>query len=261
MRSNRGTEEGTKEEISFVKTLNKKKNLSLWNILNLDSNNHYAIHVTSHQFGEISQCKVKPKADIFISKGYVDDDLLKEKDYCLDENDLIKYNLTPVDKTGISVKLKTSDNYQILKMTPNTFNKIFKSYELGAGASIYSLNKNDLKKNDSVIIGWNSNWKNFKKYFNNKLKLNMELIADLDLKNSKIIKKYSLSMINKYINENEKIQKFIFQGLGNFKEPYTVYYLYEQDKLKNYCNIPFNITTGSGRSRGNYTLVIKPKKH
>ena len=60
--TNRGTHEGTEEEINFVKLLNKKEDLNLWKTLNLDSNNHYAIHVIYHKFGMINQKKVKPKA-------------------------------------------------------------------------------------------------------------------------------------------------------------------------------------------------------
>ena len=40
---NRGTAEGTEEEINFVKLLNRKEDMALWETLNLDSKTHYAI--------------------------------------------------------------------------------------------------------------------------------------------------------------------------------------------------------------------------
>lgn len=51
----------------------------------------------------------------------------------------------------------------------------------------------------------------------------------------------------------------MFNGIGNFEEPFTVHYLYENGELKDDCFIPFKPTTGSGRSKGTFTIVIKPK--
>ena len=48
-------------------------------------------------------------------------------------------------------------------------------------------------------------------------------------------------------------------GIGNFDEPYTAKYLIENDKIKKNHYLPFTITTGSGRSKGKYTIVLKPK--
>ena len=255
--TNRGTKEGKEEEINFVKLLNKKTDKTLWKTLNLDSNNHYAIHVISQKFGEINQRKVNPKADVYIAKGNVLHNILEDKDFYLNEEDIETFNLIPIDGTGISVKLQDSDKYQITKLHPNIFNKIFGSYELGAGASIYCKNEEDLVKNDAVIKGWYSTKKEFIDFFKNagiEIKNNT-----LDIKTAKDIKKYSNQKIEEIINNNEKISEFIFNGIGNFEEPFTVHYLYENGELKDDCFIPFKPTTGSGRSKGTFTIVIKPK--
>jgi hypothetical protein len=260
---NKGTPEGTKEEISFVKKLNKKEDISFWDILKLDSKNCYAIHVISHKQGIINNTKIKPKADAYIARGEVSSDYLLSKNYYLDENDIAKFNLIPIDKSGISIKRKDSYKYQILKMNPVTFEKIFKFLELGAGASIYCVKSEELKKNYSVLTGWKTTWEKFVEFF--KDIENIELIndsnADIDkkLKVAKAIKKKANGEIEELINTNSKRVDFIFQGIGNFEEPFTVYWFYELGTLKKAGKIPFVVTTGSGRSKGDFTIVIKPK--
>ncbi|WP_413862187.1 hypothetical protein [Methanobrevibacter sp. UBA417] len=255
---NRGTKEGTQEEINLVKTLNKKDNLQMWNTLNLNPENHYAVHVKYQKFGKINQKKVMPKADIHIAKGNISEEILNDKNFYLNEDDIKPFNLIPKQETGISVKLKTSKKYQITKMGPNTFKKVFGAYELGAGASIYCLKEKDLIKNNAIIQGWNSNTKRFNEFFENK-GLDLPNNSLLDLETTKIIKNFSNNLIEEKIINNKEISDFIFQGIGNFEEPFTVHYLYENEILKDSCKIPFRVTTGSGRSKGTYTIVIKPK--
>lgn len=257
---NRGTKEGTIEEINFVKKLNKKDDLKLWDTLNLSSDNHFAVHIKHNKLSKINQKKVKPKADIFISEGYVDDIELKKKEYYLSEDDLNDFNLKPVSYTGISVKLKTSKNYQIIKMTPNTFEEIFQDRELGAGISLFSQKEKDLKENINVLNGWNVKLTDFKQYFSKVIDFEIDENM-LTLEEASIIKQYSIKNVTKQIKESPDIKKFIFQGIGNFEEPFTVHYLYENDVLRNNCEVPFSITTGSGRHKGTYTVVLKPKKY
>lgn len=255
--TNRGTAEGTQEEINFVKLLNKKEDNSLWKTLDLNPKTHYAIHVLYHKFGKINQKKVKPKADVYIAEGSVPQDILIKRDFYLNEEDIENFNLIPVVGTGISVKLTNSKRYQITKLHPNTFNKIFGSYELGAGASIYCRKEKDLAKNDAVIEGWYSNRKDFIDFFK---KEGINITGDsIDLETANMIKKYSNSKIEEIINNNKEISDFMFNGIGNFEEPFTVHYLYENGELKDDCFIPFKPTTGSGRSKGTFTIVIKPK--
>ncbi|MBT7251981.1 hypothetical protein HN876_03650, partial [archaeon] len=50
---NKGTPEGTEEEISFVKSLNSNKDNSFWNVLikNKDKSSIFAVRVISKKFG------------------------------------------------------------------------------------------------------------------------------------------------------------------------------------------------------------------
>jgi hypothetical protein len=260
---NKGTSEGTEEEINFVKLMNKKERIDFWKVLGLNSDEDYAIHVTEHKEGKINDTKIKPKADVFFSEGKVPADELKKKDYYLNEQDSSDFKLRKVDFSGVSVKRKDSDKYQILKMNPSTFKKIFGNFELGAGASIYCTNAEELSKNNSVLKGWNTNWTIFEKFFSdirdiNLLKDNGQK-SDIRLRIAREVKEYSNRKIHEMIVKNEKITKFVFQGIGNFEEPFTANWFYESGKLRKAGIIPFNVTTGSGRSKGDFTIVIKPR--
>ena len=112
-------------------------------------------------------------------------------------------------------------------------------------------------KNDAVIEGWYSNPKCFIDFFKQAGIDIEDNIIDLETANE--IKKYSNLKIEEIINNNKEISDFMFNGIGNFEEPFTVHYLYENGELKDDCFIPFKPTTGSGRSKGTFTIVIKPK--
>ena len=261
-----GTKEGTEGEIRLVKKLNKDKNSELWDKLEFvrKKENTYAIHVIQHQFSRVSNQRVKPKADVFLAFGNVPVDYLKEKAYYLSEDDLTKFRLSKIDNSGISVKREDSSSYQIHKFPPNTFNSVFGCYELGAGMSIYCKKADELSKNNAVLKGWKTSWENFERYFKfipaiETLKYN-SIDSSKRLKIAKQIKKYSKTKIEKDIMENPNISDFIFKGIGTFNEPYSVHWLYDHGKLKSDTQIPFYATTGSGRSRGDFTVVIKPKK-
>lgn len=261
---NKGTIEGTEEEILYVKAVNKKEETAIWKLLSLDSNSCYAIHVIENKYGQINKSKVKPKADVFIAKGYVPKNYLEEKDYYLNELDILTFELIPIKSSGISVKRKDSLKYQIMKMNPSTFNKIFNSYNLGAGASIYCRNPIELIKNTSVLTGWHTDWNSFVQYFkniNNIAYINdskIDINQRLDI--AQEVKTFSNNSINNQIINDKMISDFIFQGIGNFEEPYTASWFYELGTLKKAGLIPFSVTTGSGRSNGDFTIVLKPKK-
>lgn len=260
---NKGTPEGTEEEINFVRLLNEKKYRTLWNVMEFDPDSHFAIHVIYHKNAKINGTEIKPKADVFIAEGDIPEDLVNKKNFYLNEDDAVNLGLKPCKFSGISVKRKDSSKYQIMKMNPNTFKKIFLSFELGAGASIYCRNYEELKKNASVLRGWNTTWEKFKCFFSV-----VSGIAVIDSESSdhlerlKVairVKKLSNERIGKMISENRSISEFIFQGVGNFEEPFTATWFYEKGLLRKAGPIPFTVTTGSGRSHGDFTVVIKPK--
>jgi hypothetical protein len=257
---NRGTKEGTAQEIEFVKLLNKKEDLSYWNTLSLNSNDHYAIRVITKKYGKLNESKILPKADVFIAKGSVDSDYLASKDYFLDENDVKKFDLEPISGNGISIKRVDSKHYQIMKMSPLTFKKLFGSNILASGASIYCNRELEFNKNSQLLQAWGVSQREFIDYFNQALGINLSSVTDATSKeNLKHIKKFSNKEIAKIINTNKSISDFIFFGIGSFEEPFTAYWLFEYGELKTNYVIPFTVTTGSGRSKGVYTLVLKPK--
>jgi hypothetical protein len=244
--------EGNNEEVIITKLLNTKT--SHWDNLPYERNNTFAIHIISKKFGKVNNEKIQPKADIFFVSGDVDLNFLINNEYYLDETHVKKFKLSPIQYSGLSIKLANS-NYTITKISPNTFLKIFKSNILGAGASVYS--SKDFYKNSEILLGWGVTKSDFDIYFSNKLQL-----SKIDLLDSEImtkVKTYSNHEIGKIINENSVISDLIFKGIGNFEEPYTAHWILENNILKKNYFIPFNITTGSGRSKHIFTIVLKPK--
>lgn len=252
---NKGTPEGTEEEIKFVKELNKNKSSKYWDIIKspFSKRDLFAIHVIHKKYGKINKKKIMPKADIFLAYSQEENlfGYLEEKEFYLNEDDLKKLKLAPVNHTGISVKRPDSNRYQIMKMNPSTFKKIFGNYELGAGASIFCKREEEFEKNDSVIKGWKIDNGKFNAYF----KVN----GEIGIKELQEIKKLSTRKIYEMIAQSKTISDFIFRGVGNFEEPYTATWFYEKGILKKAEKIPFIVTTGSGRSHGDFTIVIKPK--
>lgn len=246
--------QGNNEEVKFTKLLNQKG--ELWNDLGYNAENHYAIHVISNKFGEVNQGKIPPKADIFVAKGNLDDNYLQTQDYYLNENDVVKFGLASVDKSGISVKLAKS-NYTIIKISPSTFQKIFGSNILGVGASIYS--SKEFEKNPSVLVGWGIELKEFQSFFADLLQIDESKITLDDKKVLGKIKTTSNETIKKRVLESQQISDLVFKGIGNFEEPFTAHWIIENDEVKENYYVPFSVTTGSGRSKGIFTIVLKPK--
>lgn len=256
----KGTYDGDVDEIKFVKEFNSNKN-RFNDYLSKFSNykNTWMIRVTTKQYSKLSDRKVFTRADCYLAEIKQDiSTLLEENDYFLSEEILdnigIKYEKIPY--SGISIKMTTSTSFQILKVGPNSFNTLFGSYELGAGASLFCMRENELKKNVDLIRGWNTTKNQMANYFydftggNDDFYLNQDICKD--------IKNYSCIKIKKMIDENRDLQMKIFNGITLYEEPYTAFYFYHGDRIIELTTIPFNVTTGSGRSHGDYTIVLKP---
>ncbi|HIP34228.1 MAG TPA: hypothetical protein EYG89_05870 [Bacteroidia bacterium] len=251
---------GKLQEIDFVKELNKKEKLKHWEILDLDQTKHYAIRVKYQKYGTLNKRKVWAKADAFVAKGFVPQNYLKLNHYFLNEDDVKKFNLIPIKETGISIKQATSTQYQILKISPSSFEKLFGSNILAAGASMYYKKKKKLPLNKNILQAWDISEEDFFTYYSEKLNLPINSVTHMNCQKClKQIKRYANKEIAKTIKEDKAISNFIFLGIGNFKEPFTAPWLFSHGKLKKNYQIPFTITTGSGRSRGKCTIVIKPK--
>lgn len=263
MFKNRGTFEGDIQEIEFVKDFNRnktdKKFSILTNDIKLNLNNVYMVRVTTNQFSKLSNKITKTRSDCYAI--FSEDEnilnVLSKNDYYLSEENIkgLKYDI--IIKTGISIKILDSEKFQILKVGPKSFYSLFGSYEVGAGASLFCKRKDELVKNKELINGWNTTFENMKNKFScirdvNDLFNNMEICQR--------IKKQCNAIIIDKIENSIELQQKIFNGYPIYDEPYSAWYLFSHGILEKLTYIPFVVTTGSGRSHGDYTLVLKPKK-
>ena len=251
---------GKLQEIEFVQELNKKEKLKYWQTLGLNPTEHYAIRVKYQKYGKINKRKVWAKADAFIAKGFVPLNYLKLNEYFLNEDDVEKFNLTPIKQTGISIKQINSTQYQIIKMAPSTFKNLFNSNILAAGASMYYKKKKQLSHNKNILKSWSISEETFFDYYSKKLNLPINSVIHINCQKClKKIKRYANKEIAKIIKNNKAISDFIFYGIGNFEEPFTAPWLFAEGEFRKNHIMPFSVTTGSGRSKGRCTIVIKPK--
>lgn len=262
----KGIIEGTAEEVYLVKLLNSNKEHPIWTTMGLkEAQNCYAIHVIRHAWSELLGRSIKPKSDVYITSGMVDFDYLLSKGYFLDENDIDILNLQKLDYSGISVKRVDSHSYQILKTSPSTFEDFFESpRELGAGVSIYCKNIAEIYKNEAVLRGWGVTDSSFIKYFSKHF-VDASFMFDDSSPQKQIItankiKTFSINQLHDIITSNQEISGRVFYGAGLYDEPYVAHWLFEKGEFRKNCEMPFTVTTGSGRSRGDFTVVIKPRK-
>ncbi len=248
------------DEIELVKKINKMKQDKIIKIFKIpqeytDRKKIYAVHVQTKQGSSIHKHKIFPKADVFLIAA--EDNIHKE--YLSDVEILCSLKYEPIPETGISVKQKGSKNYTLVKISPAPFKHIFGNAELGAAASLY-IEPDD--KNLNVIKGWGTNEAALKEFLTKERIINP---AEFDLNSTdslKKIKEGAVEKIIKTIEENKKLKDQLLWGIGIFQEPYCAHFFYQDCQLshKEYTEIKFSVTTGSGRSRGDYTIVLKPKE-
>ena len=263
MNTNRGTSEGDTQEIKFVQYYNRNKHNKIFSTYNqlfsdLNLENVYLNRVVTKQYSRLSNQVVMTRADayaIIINSNI--DGLLKKTDFYLDEN-ILKDNKIPykfIEKSGISIKLSDSKKFQILKLTPNSFKSLFGQTELGAAASLYCKKEEELVKNKDVIAGWLTTNANIQNFFK---ELNLPQNFDLNSSLCQLLKTNAENKIKEIIDNSDELQKKIFNGIGLYDEPYTAHYFFSNQELKKLNYIPFQVTTGSGRSKKVYTIVLKP---
>lgn len=256
----KGTYDGDIDEIKFVAKFNSDKNQFKDYLSHFSQyKNLWMIRVTTKQMSNLSGKKVFTRSDCYLVSINTDiNTLLEEYDYYLSEEILdkkeIEYNKIPY--SGVSVKMTTSKSFQILKIGPTSFNSLFNSYELGAGASLFCMKQNELDKNPDLIKGWKTSIERMVMYFNEFTQENYQFYLDKEI--CKDIKNYSCAKIKRMIDNSTDLQKKIFNGIGLYAEPYTAWYFYHGSNLSKLTTLPFNVTTGSGRSKGDYTIVLKP---
>ena len=259
--TNLGTNEGDITEVEFVTNFNLNK-INFKNYLGRFSKykNPWMIRVTTKQISSLSGKKVFTRADCYLANIISDiSKLIIKNGYYLDE-DILKVNNIKFEKipySGISIKMKNSEDFQILKMRPDSLKNLLGSYELGAGASLYCKNECEVDKNYDLIYGWKSSIEKMIDYFNVFTENNVKFYLNKEI--CKKIKEYASKEIKNKIESSKEIQKKVFNGIGLYEEPYTAFYFYRGKDIVELSMIPFYVTTGSGRSKGEYTIVLKPE--
>ena len=258
--ANRGTIEGDIQEIADVIYINshKKEFVDFFKIFSNDINNLWIARVTTNQLSKLTNKVVKTRSDAFVIES-LSDELNEEiaKGYLLDENILAKHpgKYKKFEKSGISIKLDDSTNFQILKAGPGSFGALFSNTELGAGASLFCKKEIELPKNEALLKGWNTTPDKMIAFFK-EFRLSPSFYLDKD--ECTKIKNYSTKKIKELIDGSSELQKKIFNGIDVYEEPYCAYYFLQNKTISPLTYIPCSVTTGSGRSHGDYTIVLKP---
>lgn len=261
---NVGTFQGDTQEFDFSRLLNKNKKSKMWSELlgdGIDSEDAYIIKVTKRVESKLSNKKVFPKSDAYIVIADIKREDLLAKEYVLTESDLRDYSYQVVFGSGISIKIKESNKYSIQKFTCNSFMKAFNKLEkpllVFLGALLFS-KPSEIAKNNKIFSDLGVDQDQFLEYFHRILDdRNLDLRSKTSLDK---IRGKSQDIIKTAIEENEELHRAIFTGEGWFDSPYFANYKYIGGVLeKNLCG-DFLVTTGSGRSKGKYSIEIKPKK-
>lgn len=253
---------GDKEEFDISNRFNKNKKSSIWKYLTEeidDLENVFMVKISDRVLSHLSNKKVYPKADAYLIRANITQDFLLQKEYELTENDLKDINYEIIKNSGISVKIDGSNNYTIQKLTHESFLKAFSGILdntefIFMGLLLYS-NEKEKNKNQMIIKKLNIDEEKFKIYFNEKLdkQIDYDNINDLNE-----IRKFSQNYLKKQIMSNKKIYSSLFTGFDWFDEPYVAHYIYLNKVLNKNELSDFSITTGSGRSKGQFSIEIKP---
>lgn len=260
-----GTYEGDLSEKASVISFNRDPSSLVFKdylrSINKSPENVLLIRVTTKQLSKLSNQKVNTRADAYAIE-IVDPrlyDLLEENNYYLDEDILNGYDeyYNCVERSGISIKRDNSENYTLIKLTPNSFNELFGCFELGYGASIFCKNSSELHFNIPLLEGWHTSIEDLQDYFGTDRITENSLTTSLEI--CKNIKEISIERIKNCIDGSLRLQSTIFNGKDIYDEPYSAFFFMQNNIIKVLGYMPYSVTTGSGRSHGDYSIVLKPR--
>ena len=253
---------GNKEEFDISRRFNKNKTSPIWNDLleGIDNtSNIYMIKVSKKVLSKLSGKKVNPKADAFLVKADFDQNYLLEKEYSLDESDLAGRKYEVIENSGISVKIDGSTGYTIQKLTHDSFIKAFQDIveepEFLFFALLLYSNEQEKYKNNNMMKLLVIDEKEVKEYYMNQLGINIDMNNIGDLSS---IRQWAQNELKEAIQNNLDVYKSLFTGSTWFDEPYVAHYIYLNKKIFTNEVTDFTITTGSGRSKGKFSIEIKP---
>lgn len=258
---NKGTFIGDMEEFDISKVMNQNKKHKNWKLLNIEDNsNIYVVKVDKKILSHLSNKKVFPKSDAYLIQADISKDFLLEREYLLKENYIqdLEYNI--ISNTGISVKQRNSKKFTYQKFTKNSFLKAFENFIdnplfVFCGLLLYS-NVKDMDKNEIIFSDLNIKKGDFIEYVNRLGLLNMSLKESKDID---LIRKIFQNNVKNIIESNHKLKESIFTGKYWFDEPYFINYILRDSILTEQIYSEYIITTGSGRSKRRYSIIIKPE--
>lgn len=261
-KDNIGTFLGDSQEFNLIQLLNKNKNSKLWSKLinNKNREKYFAVKVTNKPKSKLSGKKVFPKSDAYIIKTNLNAEFLLQREYVLTEDDLKDIEHSIVPGTGISIKLKDSTSYTIQKFTRDSFVKAFSPYvsDISINELLFSLlvysNERETYKNKRIAADLDIDYDAFM----DSLKLQFPDMPD-DKQLLDNLRRKAQDKLTYIIKNNKSLAEAIFMGKGWFSDPYYASYLFVHGDLIDNKLTDFSMTTGSGRSKGKYTIEIKPK--
>ena len=252
--------DGFKNEEEFVKTLNSDKEHQFWKTINLTDNQKlYFVRVVGSKFSKLTNRKISCKTDVFVSEIDLDENELKSHDYLINEDHKLKF-INKLPQTGISIKMNKT-NYQIDKCSLEKFVKRFKDKFLFIGATIYSKDIKDFKKNHNVLKATNTSWKEFGENFNNKILENINLKTKFTEEHKDIfetIQKNSNKQIKSMAINNPKILDSLYKGTDEFEDPYHATWLLINNKLTKKIPTGLIVTKGSSKGGTRPQVEFKP---
>lgn len=249
--------QGINFEYKFTSSLNQDKDCRIWESLGIyDNKNVFLVNTSYNQVSKIAGSKVPPKSDCYAVE--IDDNislLLEDKGHILTEELLLNNNISHkiLNDSGISIKLPSSKNYTLQKISYSTFRNLFtdisSSYFV---AALLFCDPKQVYKNDLILATF---------------KRSIDILCnDLNVRNDmddfemyRILKTFAINKIKEVTNTNRNIFNAICFGDEIFEKPYCSSYIFENGNIisKNNYNSNITVTTGSGRSKGTYTLVFK----
>lgn len=248
--------DGAKFESEFTSILNRNKQDVLWNILGFDPTHAYLVNVSYNQPSKITNGKVKPKSDCYVARINEDiSQLLQDNNFVLTEKILLNHKISfePIAGSGISIKLPNSEHYTLQKISYSAFCNMFTGISSSNFiAALLFVDFAQINKNSAILANFNQTISS--------------LCADLQVEESatelatyKLLKHKAVSTISNYIKNHKEAYNALCFGDGIFEEPYSASFIYEQGRLlpKDNYHAKISVTTGSGRSKGIYTLAFK----
>lgn len=253
---------GDLEEFQLSHIMNKNKDNPMWKVLLpkvKDFSDYYIVKVSSNQYSSLSQKKVKTKSDAYVIKAKIEKDFLLSKEYTLDEKDIQGYEYVIVADTGISIKMKQSKSFTYLKLTKNSFEQAFSmidDVDFWLTALLIYSSDSERYKNKKIINDLGNTVDEFYTKVMNKMGISISNVDSIAFWDD--VRRNAQLKIKKVINNNKKLAESIFLGKHWFLAPYHADFIYESGKMRKNEIPEFTITTGSGRSKGKYTIEIKP---